>query len=89
MNRMLLDTLYGEENLLLEELRSSALFRRYEAVRRLLDLYDAPAPVGADLDQMMDLRPMPAAPVPVRAAKPQGTLRILENIASEMRSEVA
>lgn len=81
MSRMLIAKLYDEETALLEELRGSDLFLRYEAVRRLLEIYDAPRPVGAELDDLMEARP--AAP------KAPGTLHILERLGSTMRSEVA
>ena len=82
MSRMLIAKLYDEETALLGELRGSDLFRRYEAVRRLLELYDAPRPVGADLDELMGARPAAAPRSP-------GTVHILERLGSEMRSEVA
>lgn len=70
MNGNLITALRTEEELILVELRGSRAFHRLEQVRRLLDLYDARPPVGADLDAMLgdaDLaasrRPAPAEPV--------------------------
>ncbi len=80
MSSVLIASLHKEEVVLLEELRGSTLFRRYEEIRRLLALYDVPRPVGADLDAMlaaMEAKP----PTEHRAA----TLEILESVGLQMR----
>ncbi len=80
MSSVLIASLHKEEVQLLDELRGSTLFRRYEEIRKLLALYDVPRPVGANLDailESMEAKP----PLPRRAA----TLQVLEMVGSEMR----
>ena len=80
MSSMLIASLHQEEITLLEELRASTMFRRYEEIRRLLALYDVPKPVGTELDAML-------AEAEAKAAGPRraATLAVLTGIGSEMR----
>lgn len=82
MSSYLIASLHQEEVTLLEELRASTMFRRYEEIRRLLALYDVPRPVGADLDAMLaEAEAKASPPGPRRAA----TLAVLASLGSEMR----
>ena len=87
MSSILIASLHQEEVALLEELRASTMFRRYEEIRRLLTLYDVPRPVGAELDAM--LAEVEAKALPDRARR-AATSSILARLGSEMRrAEVA
>lgn len=83
MSSILVASLHTEERLLLQELRSTAQFRRYEEIRRLLALYDAPKPVGTELDALMEA-------VPTMAPRRGATHLVLRSLGAEMRqAEVA
>ena len=78
MSSTLVASLYREESALLEELRASAPFRRYVEIRRLIELYETPAPIGADLDEELGTNPRMAGPP-----------RMPVGIAAAMQAEVA
>lgn len=75
MNHDLVASLHREERAILADLRGSLHFRRLEAIRRLLALYDAPRPVGVDLD----------AAISHGAAQPAGGRDNLRGIGAAMR----
>lgn len=78
MDGTLIAALRTEEHAIVAELRGSFAFRRLEEVRRLLDLYEEPPPVGADLDAML-------ADVPRRIAAPMGVIHLhAENRTAEV-----
>lgn len=62
MDLRLIERLRHEELSILEELRATAPYQRLEAVRQVLSYYDAPPPVGAQLDALMPDAPRSAAP---------------------------
>jgi len=64
MSGTLIAALRMEERAILAELRDSIVFRRLEELRRLLELYEAQPPVGAELDAMLAER-RDAAPRPI------------------------
>jgi hypothetical protein len=84
MSSTLLASLYYEESTLLSELRASTQFRRLEEIQRLITLYAAAPPVGADLDAV--LSQAQASVMPSWA----GTQAILQDLGAGMRrAEVA
>jgi len=81
MNTSLVNSLHQEEQEILEQLRGSMPFRRLEEIRRLLALYDAPAPIGAELDAAMTV----GAALPVPATAHPGGRDVLRGIGAAMR----
>jgi hypothetical protein len=75
MKTTLVDSLQREEQAILAHLSASLPFRRLEEIRRLLALYSAPTPVGAELD----------AAISRGAAPPAGGRDILRGIGAAMR----
>ncbi len=53
MDHRLIEELRQEEDAILVSLRATAPFRRLEALRRVLSHYDAPPPIGAQLDALL------------------------------------
>lgn len=63
MELRLIDELRQAEHSILEELRATGPYQRLQAVRQVLALYEAPPPVGALLDALLDDAPRaPRAP---------------------------
>ncbi|WP_137123815.1 hypothetical protein [Roseomonas sp. HF4] len=75
MKTALVDSLHREEQTILDHLNASLPFRRLEEIRRLLALYDAPTPVGADLDAVISRSVTP----------PGGGRDVLRGIGAAMR----
>lgn len=57
MDLRLIDELRRVEHSILEELRATDPYQRLQAVRQVLELYDAPPPVGSLLDALLDDAP--------------------------------
>jgi hypothetical protein len=84
MSSTLLASLYYEESTLLSELRGSTQFRRLEEIQRLITLYAAAPPVGAELDAVL------TRTTPSITPDWTGTQAILQDLGADMRrAEVA
>lgn len=84
MSSSLLASLYQEESTLLSDLRRSTQFRRLEEIQRLIALYAAEPPVGAEFDAVLTRSATPLTP------DWTGTQAILQDLGAVMRrAEVA